>query len=96
MNIVDELGSVQAAIAELREEERKLKGQILDRYNAGMPIEGDLFKAAVIEQDRVTPNWRKIAEIMQAPAVLVDELSTHKTVISIKVTARPTDARRAA
>lgn len=92
MTVVDELGRIQAQIAELRIREKELKGEIF----ATGDTEGDLFKAAIIEAERRQVDWKAIAQKLNPSHQLVRAHSVTKTVTSIKVTARSTAARRAA
>jgi hypothetical protein len=90
----DKLGEVQAEIAKLREFEKTLKGMI---FNAGeKSVEGSLFRATVIEAERDTVNWKKIATDLEASAQRIRANTKTSTVTSIKVTALSTAARRAA
>ncbi len=92
MNAVDQLGAIQAQIAELREAEKQLKGEIF----ASGDTEGELFKAAIIEAERRTVDWKAVAAKLNPSHQLVRAHSKTTTVTSIKVTARSTAARRAA
>jgi hypothetical protein len=92
MKAVDRLGRVQAEIAALREEEAALKAQVL----ASGDVEGQLFKAAIIEQNRKTTNWQNICKKLNPSFQLIAAHTKVSLVTSIKVTARSTAARRAA
>ena len=92
MNAVDELGTIQAQIAELRIREKELKGAIF----ATGDTEGELFKATIIEAERRQVNWKAIAAKLNPSHQLVRAHSETKMVTSMKVTARSTAARRAA
>jgi hypothetical protein len=92
MNAVDELGTIQAQIAELRIREKELKGAIF----ATGDTEGDLFKASIIEAERRTVDWKAVANKLNPSHQLVRAHSKTTQVTSIKVTARSTAARRAA
>jgi len=96
MKAVDELGAVQAAIASLRKEEAKLKGEIFTADQQGLETVGDLFKATVIEAERTTTDWKKIAIDLGASDQRIRANSTTQTVVSMKVTALSTAARKAA
>lgn len=90
MKAVDELGAVQAAIAELRKQEAELKGEIFTNDQLGLETIGDLFKATIIEQERACVNWKAIAQKLEPSRQLVQAHTEVKTVTSIKVTARST------
>ena len=92
MKTVDRLGRVQAEIAALREEEKQLKGELFD----GAELDGDLFKACIVEAERTTTDWKKIAIDLGASLQKIRANSKTALVTSIKVTARSTAARRAA
>lgn len=105
MNAVDQLGAVQAQIAELRKLEAALKGELLESVNAAggvaetphsTVIEGDLFRAVVTETERATTDWKKIALKFEPSHQLVRANTKRTEVITIKVNARSTAARRAA
>ena len=92
MNVVDQLGGIQAQIAELRKIEKELKGHIFDQGSC----EGDLFKATVIEAERRTVDWKAVAQKLNPSHQLVRAHSKTTTVCTVKVTARSTAAKRAA
>ena len=96
MRAVDELGIVQAQIAELRAQEKELKGWILEQDQLGMETEGEFFKAIVIQANRVTTNWKKIATDLGASFQKIRANSKTTEVVTIKVTARSTTAQRVA
>ncbi len=86
MTIVDQLGTLQAEIAELTAQERKLKDQLIAE---GEGIhEGDLFNANVIVSERKNVAWKKIAEKLGATAQMIAGNTTKLEVTSVKVTAR--------
>ena len=89
---VDELGLIQAQIAELRVLEKALKGAILQSGDT----EGDLFKATIIEAERRSVDWKAVANHLEPSYQLVRAHSKTTDVVTIKVTARSTAARRAA
>jgi hypothetical protein len=92
MNTADELGLIQAQIAELRKQEAEIKGEI---FESGT-VEGDLYKATLIEAERTTVNWKKIAIDLGASPQKIRANSVTKDVVSVKVTALSTAAKRAA
>lgn len=96
MKAVDELGAVQAMIAELRKQEAQLKGEIFANDQLGLVTEGDLFKATIIEQERTCVDWKAVAAKLQPSRQLVQAHTEVKTVVSMKVTARSTSAARRA
>jgi hypothetical protein len=92
MKAVDRLGRVQAEIAALREEEAALKAQVLESGD----VEGALFKAAIVEQNRKTTSWQKVCQKLNPSFQLIAAHTKVTKVTSVKVTARSTAARRAA
>lgn len=98
MNNIDRLGRIQAEIALLREEEAilkaKVKGEIFDSGEAS--LEGDLFRATLINTVRKVVDWRKIAMDLGATARKIRANTNESEVFSLRVTARSTAARRAA
>jgi hypothetical protein len=51
-------------------------------------FEGDLFKAAYIETNRSTVDWKAVAKAMNIPAELIAEHTKTAAVFSIKVTSK--------
>ena len=94
MNAVDQLGAIQAQIAELRELEAALKGEILDSGES--VVEGDLFQATVVTSERKTTNWKSIAVKLGASVQMIRGNTKVQEVVSIRVRARSTETRKAA
>lgn len=92
MNLADQLGTIQAAIADLKKQEAALKGAILESGT----LEGDLFKATVVEAERSTVNWKAVAQKLEPSHQLVRAHTSRKDVVSIRVTAKPTTTKAVA
>ena len=85
MNIADQLGVINARIAELQADSKKLKAEIIA---GGHMVEGDLFRATPIHADRTTTAWRKVAEKLHASRQIITAYSKTTGVDSVKITAR--------
>lgn len=87
-NTADQLGHIQAKIADLRSIERELKDAIL--ASGEEVVEGDLFRASVSFSERTTVAWKKVAEFLgadrQSPIVVAN---TKRTLVeTVRITAR--------
>lgn len=82
--IVDELGTLKAAIADLTEKERELK-TIIAGSGYG-EIEGELFRATITPSERVTLDSKKVRAILSSAQI---KACSHTTeVLTVKVGAR--------
>lgn len=93
MKAVDQLGAVQAQIAELRKVEAQLKSAVIF---GGEDTEGELFKATIVESERKVTDWKKIANDLGASAQKIRANTAISHVVSLRVVARSTAARKAA
>jgi len=93
-NVVDELGMIQAQIAELRKTEAELKAALIG--SGEHKIEGALFNATVVEATRKITDWKKIAIKLGASVQMIRGNTKLSESISVRVTARATDSRKAA
>jgi hypothetical protein len=62
-NTIDELGMINAQIADLTAKAEAIKDAMKDiatRPGAGNVFEGAIFKATVVEQNRTSTNWLKL------------------------------------
>ncbi|MGL4565260.1 MAG: hypothetical protein ACRCVD_08190 [Halioglobus sp.] len=98
MDNIDKLGLIKAQIAELQEQEKvlaaKVKGELFDAGEDA--LEGDLFRAAMVVQDRTTVDWKAVAAKLQPSRQLVKAHTKETRVISLRVSARSTSAARRA
>lgn len=80
----DRLGIIRAEVKNLQDEakaiEAALKLEGLGRY------EGDFYVATVIEAERATVDWKKVAAKLEPSTQLVTAHTKHTTVVSVKVT----------
>ena len=92
--IVDELGSLNAQIAELTRRADAIKNQIKDYATASSTAdkiyEGSLFKATVVEANRDTVDYKKLLDHLGVkPTELQVKMFTKTSaVISVKLTDR--------
>lgn len=87
---IDELGMLQAQIAELTKRAEAIKDAIKDdaSMSGTKSFEGTLFKATYIETNRSTVDWKAIAKVLDIPADLIAEHTKTAAVYSVKVTSR--------
>lgn len=87
---VDELGFLLAQIAELTAKAEEIKDAIKDAATAGgdKVIEGNLFKATVVESNRNVTNWKAVAKVCNIPEDIIIANTSVTAVFSVKTTAR--------
>lgn len=87
---IDRLGQLLAQIADLTKEADAIKDGLKDEANLSGAKEflGDLFRAAYIETNRSTVDWKGVAKAMNIPAELIAEHTKTTAVFSIKVTSK--------
>jgi hypothetical protein len=87
---IDRLGQLLAQIADLTKEADAIKDGLKDEASLSgqKSFEGDLFKAAYIETNRSTVDWKAVAKAMNIPAELIAEHTKTAAVFSIKVTSK--------
>ena len=87
---VDQLGMLLAQIAELTAKADAIKDAIKDAATAGgdKVVEGNLFKATVIEANRRVTDWKAIAKVCNIPEDVIIENTSISAVFSVKTTAR--------
>lgn len=87
---VDKLGFLLAQIAELTAEADKIKDAIKDSATAGgaKVVEGNLFKATVVEANRKTTDWKAIAKVCNIPEDVIIANTSITAVFSVKTTSR--------
>ena len=87
---IDRLGQLLAQIADLTKEADAIKDGLKDEASLSgqKSFEGDLFKAAYIETNRSTVDWKGVAKAMNIPAELIAEHTKTAAVFSIKVTSK--------
>lgn len=90
-NTVDELGMLQAQIADLTAKADAIKDAMKDiatRPGAGNKFEGAIFKATVVESNRNTVNYKKLIEDLGIDQTILADYTTTTAVFSVKVTSR--------
>jgi phosphoketolase len=87
---VDKLGLLLAQIAELTAQADAIKDSIKDAATAGgeKVVEGNLFKATVVEANRKVTDWKAIAKVCNIPEDVIIENTKVTAVFSVKTTAR--------
>lgn len=87
---VDELGLLLSQIAELTAKADKIKDAIKDAATAGgdKVVEGNLFKATVVEANRKVTDWKAIAKVCNIPEDVIIANTSVTAVFSVKTTAR--------
>lgn len=87
---IDKLGLLLAQIAELTAEADKIKDAIKDAATAGgaKVVEGNLFKATVVEANRKVTDWKAIAKVCNIPESVIADNTSITAVFSVKTTAR--------
>jgi len=87
---VDQLGMLLAQIAELTAKADAIKDAIKDAATAGgaKVVEGNLFKATVVEAHRRVTDWKAIAKVCNIPEDVIIENTSISAVFSVKTTSR--------
>jgi hypothetical protein len=79
-----------AQIAELTAKADAIKDAIKDSATAGgaKVVEGNLFKATVVEANRRVTDWKAIAKVCNIPEDVIIENTSISAVFSVKTTSR--------
>lgn len=91
LNTIDELGMLQAQIADLTAKAEAIKDAMKDiatRPGAGNTFEGVIFKATVVESNRNTVNYKKLMEDLNIDQTILTQYTTTTAVFAVKVTSR--------
>jgi hypothetical protein len=91
LNTVDELGMLQAQIADLTAKADAIKDAMKDiatRPGAGNKFEGAIFKATVVESNRSTVNYKKLMTDLGIDETILVDYTTTTAVFAVKVTSR--------
>lgn len=91
LNTIDTLGTLLAQIAELEKQAEAIKTDLKDAATApggSNVFEGDLFKATVVEANRSTVDWKKLAADLGITAEQLASYTKTAAVFSVKVTSR--------
>ena len=90
-NTVDELGMLQAQIADLTAKADLIKDamkEIATRPGAGNKFDGAIFRATVVESNRNTVNYKKLIEDLGIDQTVLADYTTTSAVYSVKLTSR--------
>lgn len=87
---VDTLGMLLAQIAELTAKAEAIKDNLKDAATAGgaKVVEGNLFKATVVETNRKVTDWKAIAKVCNIPEDVIIANTSITAVFSVKTTSR--------
>jgi len=87
---VDTLGLLLAQIAELTAKADAIKDSIKDAATAGgaKVVEGNLYKATVVEANRKVTDWKAIAKVCNIPEDVIIANTSITAVFSVKTTSR--------
>jgi hypothetical protein len=79
-----------AQIAELTAKADAIKDILKDAATAGGPsiVEGNLFKATVVEANRKVTDWKAIAKVCNIPEDVIIDNTKVTAVFSVKTTSR--------
>ena len=84
-NVPDQLGLVNAQIAELQKLQKELKAWVVTH---GEPISGDFYNATPVFQDRDVTDWKAVAAKLQPSRQLIAAHTKHTATVSVRVTGR--------
>jgi len=91
LNTIDTLGTLLAQIADLTKQADSIKDELKDSAtapNGSKVLEGDMFKATVIEANRNTVNYKKLLADLGITEDTVAQYTSTSAVFSVKVTSR--------
>ena len=86
LTAIDELGMIQAQIAELEAKAKKIADDIKNQGEGH--YEGNLFKGCVTLSQRATVDNKAVFAAANVPAELIAKHSKTTAIITLKVTAR--------
>jgi hypothetical protein len=90
LNQIDELGMLLAQIDTLTKRADEIKNGLKERCSMSgeKSVDGTMFRAAYIESNRSTVDWKAIAKKLSIPAEVIAAHTSTNAVYSVKVTAR--------
>ena len=91
LTTIDTLGALLAQIADLEKQADAIKADLKDAAtapNGTKTFEGSLFKATVIEANRSTVDWKKLAADLGITDEQLAGYTKTSAVFSVKVTSR--------
>lgn len=89
--VVDELGMINAQIADLEKRATAIKDAMKDiatSPNGDKVFEGQVFKATVVESNRNTVNYKKLMADLGIDETILVDYTTVTAVFAVKVTGR--------
>ena len=90
-NTVDELGMLQAQIADLTAKADAIKNAMKDiatSPNGDKVFEGHVFKATVVESNRATVNYKKLLADLGVNEETIAKYTSTSAIFAVKVTSR--------
>lgn len=89
-NSIDSLGALLAQISDLTKQADAIKDSLKNEASLSgqKAFEGDLFRAAYVETNRSTVDWKAIAKALNIPAELIAQHTSTTAVYSVKVTSK--------
>lgn len=91
LTIVDELGMLNAQIADLTKRAEQIKDAMKDiatSPNGDKVFEGNVFKATVVESNRSNVNYKKLLADLGVTEETLAKYTSTSAVFSVKVTGR--------
>lgn len=91
INTIDTLGALLAQIADLEAQATAIKDDLKDAATSpggSKVFEGDMFKATVIESNRSTIDWKRLAADLGITDEQLAAYTKTAAVFSVKVTSR--------
>lgn len=87
-DLADELGELQAKLADLSAQEQKLKSKLSTLLNGQGVCEGKLFRCTVSTYDKNSTDWKGIAEAVGYSTQMKSAHTEKKRATTVKVVAR--------
>jgi len=88
---VDTLGLLLAQIADLTKQADAIKDAIKDQAtlpNGSKVVEGSMFKATVVEQNRAVVNWKNLVQELNISEDFIIKHTTVSAVFAVKTTSK--------
>lgn len=97
ISTVDELGRLQAKIAEMQAQEKTLKAVLRGaaRELNTDSFQGRVFKASIITSTRDSVSWKAVAECFDPSVQLVAAHTKTTETVTVRLTAKPTSLKAA-
>ena len=85
-DLVDRLGEIKAQIADLADEEKAIKQELIESGESS--LDGHWFHASIGHVVKTVTNWRGIVEYLDPPATLIRKHSRSTEYDVVRVGAR--------